>query len=258
MESNLTPQTAPVTSVDIKKLPSKGLTYPEGATVSFRTYGYGEVKKISSSNLSEKEAFALVLAGINTNFNKFDITFGDFMYLAIFRKIATLGTSKVQVPYKSPINGDVMLHTMSVEELEVDDLDCPDLPLNLNLSDGNTLEFMPLTVGDIISLMDKGKMTDSAYLMAAQCRSLSLDKAYHYIGSVSNNDDLVNLGEVERILAHNIKPLKVQCTEKDKNGSEVTNTVTIRLEGRQALLLPFREQGVPSRSGISFGKRDKP
>ena len=41
----LTPQTSPTTTMDLKKLPSKGITYPEGASISFRTYGYGEIKK---------------------------------------------------------------------------------------------------------------------------------------------------------------------------------------------------------------------
>lgn len=255
-ENKLEPQTSPTTSVKLSKLPSKGMTYQEGASISFRTYGYGEVKKIASSNLSEKEAFAIVLSGINTNFDKNLITFGDFMYLSIFRKIATLGTAKVQVPYKSPVNGTTMLHTFSVDELEVEDLECPELPLNLTMSDGNILEFMPLTVGDVLKLLEKGKIKDATSLMAAQVRNLKFEDAHAYIHSVTNNDDLVNLGEVESLLGHSLKPIVVQCTEKDKNDREVTTAVSIRLEGRQALLLPFREQGVPSRSGISFGKRN--
>lgn len=251
--NTLTPQTSPTTTVDIKKIPSKGITYPEGASISFRTYGYGEIKKISSSNLSEKEAFAIVLSGINTNFNKLDITFGDFMYLALFRKIATLGTPKFQVPYKSPINGITMLHTMSVEDLEVEDLVVPSLPVKLNFQDGQNFQFGPLTVGDVLKLLEKNKLKDATSLMAAQVRNVDFDSAHSYLHSVSNSEDLMNLGEVERILAHNIKPIKVNCTEKDKNDREVTTVVTIRLEGRQALLLPFREEGVPSRSGISFG-----
>lgn len=249
----LTPQTSPTTTMDLKKLPSKGITYPEGASISFRTYGYGEIKKISSSNLSEKEAFAIVLSGINTNFDKNNITFGDFMYLALFRKIATLGTPKFQVPYKSPINGTTMLHTMSVEELEIEDLNVPSLPVKLTFKDGQVFNFGPLTVGDVLKLLEKNKLKDATCLMAAQVRNIEFDAAHAYLHSVSNNDDLSNLGEVERLLAHNIKPIQVQCTEKDKNDREVTNTVTIRLEGRQALLLPFREEGVPTRSGISFG-----
>lgn len=249
----LTPQASPTTNVDLKKLPSKGITYPEGATISFRTYGYGEIKKISGSNLSEKEAFAIVLSGINTTFDKNNITFGDFMYLALFRKIATLGTAKFQVPYKSPINNTTMLHMMSVEDLEIEDLNVPSLPVKLTFNDGKTFNFGPLTVGDVLRLLEKNKLKDATSLMAAQVRNIAFDEAHEYLHSVTNADDVFNLGEVERLLAHNIKPIKVQCTEKDKNDREVTNTVTIRLEGRQALLLPFREEGVPSRSGISFG-----
>ena len=164
------------------------------------------------------------------------------MYLALFRKIATLGTPKFQVPYKSPINGTTMLHTMSVEELEIEDLNVPSLPVKLTFKDGQVFNFGPLTVGDVLKLLEKNKLKDATCLMAAQVRNIEFDAAHAYLHSVSNNDDLSNLGEVERLLAHNIKPIQVQCTEKDKNDREVTNTVTIRLEGRQALLLPFREE----------------
>lgn len=250
--STLAPQTSPITSVDIKKLPSKGISYPENATISFRTYGYGEIKKISNSNMGEREAFGLVLAGINTNFDKYSITFGDFMYLSLFRKIATLGTTKFQVPYRAPISGEVRYHVMSVEELEIEDLDIPKLPIKATFH-GGELIFEPLTVGNVLELISKNELRDPTSLMAAQVRNNSFDQAKSFIHSITNPDDLATIAEVERLLAHNIKPITIQCTEKDKTGREVTNNVTIRLEGRQALLLPFREEGVPSRSGISFG-----
>jgi hypothetical protein len=251
------PQVAQHTGLKLSSLPSKGMTYPKGAEISFRTYGYGEVKKISSSNATDKEAFAMILSGINTNFNKKDLTFGDFLYIALFRKMATLGTPKLQVPYRTPNLKEVRYHVFPIDSIEVQDLECPSLPICLQLSDGKSLEFMPITVGGVTALMEAGKAQDPTYMMAAQCSNLGLEEAYNYIASVSNSDDLYDLGEVEKLLAHQIKPIKVNCVET-VDGKEITTVVPIRLEGRQSLLLPFRESGVSVRSGISFGKRAVP
>jgi pentatricopeptide repeat protein len=239
------------TDIKLSSLPSKGKTYPSNAYISIRNFNYAEIKKISNSNLSEREGLALVLAGMNTNFDKMQITFNDFLYLGLLRKIQTLGTPKIQVPYIKPKTKEKAFHVITPDALEIEDIEC-DLPVKLDI-DTAILEFMPLTVGDILKLNDMGKLDDQTYLMAAMCKNKSIDEAYGLIGSIMDSDILRDLGLVEEHLTKGIKPLVFDCKETYK-GAEVTTKVSIRLEGRGALLLPFREQGTTSRSRISFGK----
>lgn len=246
----------PVVDINIDNLPSKSKSYPKDFTASYRSYSFGEIKHASTSKLDEKKSLELVLSGVKTNMNKSLFTLNDTLFIGLLRKMSSLGTAKVQVPFSHPDTNEVIYHTFSLDDLEFKDMEAPELPVTVTLSNGEDYSFNPMTVRGYLKIHRLKKSKDSVAMYAAMCTSHKFEDAYKFFNETLDREDGEILEEIDELLDHGVKPLEVKYTSV-VDGEEVERTTKIRIEGRQALLLPFREQGKSVRDKIRFGDASK-
>lgn len=257
----------PTVNVDVTKLPSKGLAYPKDVKISYRPYSYGEVKKVSQSKLSEVEQWDFLLNGINVDgLDKEDLTLGDVLYMAIYRKLSTLGGSKIKAVHKC---GGCLEKSESIIELNSvspNFMKAPKLPMKLNFNDGD-YSFSSMTIRMYKAAYDlmlqKPDLDEEFCLMSVQCTSHEFDEVYNRFYNLSTGDEVELLSEIDDYLGHGLKPVKVKCKNlvdnKDKKSEDGPDKkecgfiTDVELDGGQALLLPFREHEKSHGSRIRFG-----
>ena len=89
--------------ISVKRLPSNFLSYPDDVKISYKTYRWGDVKKISNTKYEEKTLIPFISLGIKVSsvaepeFQINDLTLSDFLYIGLLRKICTFGTEKFQL-----------------------------------------------------------------------------------------------------------------------------------------------------------------
>jgi len=264
-------------SLDLDQLPSKGLSYRSkmpSPSITYRMYSYGEVLKSSDSKMSEEQKIKFVLRGIETNFNKRDITLSDFLYIALLRQISGLGSEKFIAVCACPKCKGRDKYPIETESFDYNDLfddidpsEKPELPIVVDLFGGIDHVFMPVTVGDYLDLIEMGKENDEIAMHVMQC--VNRDEIYEDFDDVydkfyrANIEDGQYLEKVNDFLHHGLKPFEIKCTvkiseEDSEEGSKeklCDYRYPVELDGGQALLLPFRESKSPKRDRIRFGNK---
>lgn len=238
-------------SISVAELPSKGISYPEKSHIQYRPYTFGEIKKVSQSKLDVKTSFKFILEGIETPFDIMDLTVGDFFYLGLLRRLSTLGSDKIILPYKCNGCGKVSKHIIETNSIGFDDMEAPLLPVQADFGE-RELEFNPLTLRGLFELIDLNKHDDEIALLAKQCSNIEFEEMYNFIDK-AGPDDTALIQEVDKILYHSVSDVVFNCKETiDDKVCGRKNT--IELDGGQALIMPFREGEKPIRSKIHFGK----
>lgn len=237
-----------VPSVECDDLPSKFVPYPPGSRISYKPYTFGEVLSVNESHLSLKQQFQEVLAGITTTgFPKDQLTVPDFLFIGLQRKISTLETTTFTAAFlcrdKDCRFTNQMQFTTAMFEFEY--MDAPKLPVVVqDFSNLGKLIFDPLRVSEYLELMDKGK-EHQAYMLARMCRNqdfqAACDAFYYATGRSART-----LRRVDALLFHELKPFPVTCPEC-KRESE------LKLDGWEAILIPFRGQDEPDEDQLTFG-----
>lgn len=253
----------PEVNLAVKDLPSGSLPYPEGFEVKYRPYSYGEVKKISQSSLSMNSVYQMLLDGIEcTKIDKYDLTLPDVLFIGVLRKLSTIGTTDVYVPYKCPKCGNTGKHTIKSDSLEFNDLQVPDLPICVDLEKGY-FEFMPLTVRTFLDVYSEEKHQDEVYTLAKCCTksepSLDFEQIYKTLFYCSANDSRI-LAKVDSYMDHGLKPIEITCDSKtsgDNKAKSCGHKMRVELDGGQAIILPFRRDKESTGSSIHFGKKSK-
>ena len=145
------------------------------------------------------------------------------------------------------------------ENLEFDDLDIPDLPVVVPLSDGKEYEFKPITVRQYFDLVKLGEQNNTMAMLAMSCENEDFDIALKKFFNVTNVEDAEMLQEVDKMLYHGVKDVENICKNKKYNedGTEVKcmRKTMLELDGGRALLLPFRERKESPRDRIRFGSK---
>lgn len=258
----------------ITDLPSRGLPYPEGFEIKYRPYTYGEVKKSSGSKLSPRARLDLVLEGIDTKgFDKNELSSFDFLFIALHRKISTEGTEKIKVVYQCN-QGHIGNSIIPSDSIEYDDIskEVPKLPVIIELG-GKDCHFSVLTVKDYMELITLGKHDDPLSILAKQCINRDFKEVYDLIYNATPEEGKL-IDEVDTLLYHSVKPRLFRCEECDRLIDEqiaqlnleedavaiselrkqrANNTVRVRLDGMEAIILPFRERDEPVKDRIRFG-----
>lgn len=230
--------------VEVTELPSKFMPYPSNTKIFYRPYTYGEADSFSDSKVSNSKALEFVLDGVNTDgIDKYNLTLGDFLYIALLRKISSFGTLEFQVAvtYKRELFKKVVTH----EDIVFDDIKAEKLPVVFTMG-GRDLHFYPLTIKQYIELLDKDLDNERA-IIAMQCDNLPFDDAYNIINDAIGRD-ITYLKEVDGLLSHSVAPLDVVFNIEDK---EVHKSVAI--DDPNTLVLPFLGHEESSRSPIRFG-----
>ena len=132
----------PEVKMKVNGLPSRGIPYPNGASIKHRPFTFGEIKKISQSKLDTKEKFEFILSGIDCSFDKLDLTLPDFMYIGLLRKISTLGTTEgilvVKCPKCNKEHNERLEIGSAKSKIDFHDMKAPALPIIIEMSDKNT------------------------------------------------------------------------------------------------------------------------
>lgn len=250
--------------LQVTELPSKFLPYPKGTKIYYRPYSWSEIEYLNVSKVDDITIYQNILQGIRTtNIEPTDLTMWDFYYVALLRKISSLGTPQFSIVYSS--HGSTHTKVASIEDIDFEDLSVPALPVNAKLNTG-TYSFTPLTVGKYIELVKRELDSDDVALMAAQC-TLPLDEALEaskkWYGS-----DLVTLDRVDHLLDHDLKPMTdtINVTEANPDFdpsqpeslvnprfNTVRKEVKINVSDINTLILPFRGRTDVTEDAISFG-----
>jgi hypothetical protein len=243
-------------------IPSRMIPYPQGSKISYKPYTVGDLEYLAQSKLSPKEKFKYILKGIKTSFNPLDLTFYDFVFLSMLRRLSSFDSNKLNMSHKCRSCGEVVKKTIDLNQVEFTDLfenvpkefEDPKLPIVLDL-DGNELHFGPLTIDDYFFLMDKGLLdvensffADRNHMLAKMCSNKDFDSVLRLIKNAHGKYDEV-FDMITNMLAHPIKNIDMKCEE-----CEYVNQVDIN--GGTVLIEPFREHVNSTTIPIRFGLKD--
>lgn len=251
----------PFTEIDVKKLPSRGVPYPKGATLKYRNYTWGEVRQASVSNVGVAEALKNSLSGVEASFDKQSLTVADALYIGILRKISTFSGMEIEVPYICGNCGKANKGTFTEKDISFRDLpaEVTELPITVDWH-GRELQMAPMTVkqyyelnsGRYDKLLPNGKITDVA-VQACWIKNIGFEEAYKLIFSANDVEDIEVITQIDKLMLHDMERLSFKCENK-----KCGYTNKVKLEGREALLRPFREREKPLNNRISIGKRAEP
>lgn len=237
----------PDTQIKVEKLPSKGLAYPQGVEIHYQPYTFGEVKSFSQSKgkMSPSHNMERVLKGIFvTGMPKGDLTFFDFLYISLLRRLSTMNAIEFKLGVGCPHCGSPVTHTFSWEGLVFEDIPAPKLPVIVNICGKSDVRFSPLTVSDYQELSRTGRDEDPVAIAAKQS-SLDFDQALELFDAAIGEDAAL-LDEIDRLLYHDLKPVQVEC------GTCATK-FNAALDDEASLISPFRKSNATSGSRIRFG-----
>jgi len=246
---NILPKHQGLPQITVQELPSLFKPYPQGCEIAYVTYNYRDLKTISTSKNSPLENRRIQLEGIYTSFDKNLLTYMDFLYISLLRKISTLGASthNVSIPCnKSDCPGSLEA-SVSIQDLEMRDLEIEALPISIDIGK-DTLQFSPLTVGAFNFLEKTGRLEDPIAVLAAQASNMSFEKAFRILGDVKDVETISLLEYIDTAMLHEVKPITLSC-------SLCKNTRQINIDVNHSLITapPFRPDGESLRTRIRFG-----
>lgn len=220
--------------IQVKDLPSKGLSYPANFNITYRPFTYGEVKQYSTSHIPLQNIVKELMNGIEANFDKYSITLMDFLFIILLRRISTLGSTNLKLTYFCSSCREENTETIKLNDIEFKDLEVKKLPLVLKINEKERYEFTPLTVGDYIELLDMKKDNDDIAVMAKQMRNVDYKEAYEIISNEYRPDVIEIYTEIDKKLNHGVKPVKFKCKK-----CQFENEVNLDTGGDSFLLDKF-------------------
>jgi hypothetical protein len=234
---------------DVEDLPSRQLPYGESGKVQISPYTMDEMVFLNTSKITIEDQIDFIANGIFCEgMESIDLTLPDFLYCSLARKLASLGTSGFRARYQCP-NGECGHINETIVEpggkLDFTNLEVPALPIKVDKIGALTdLRFMPITVRQYKELI-QNKQDGAIAFLAKQCVSHTYEIAYATFRALSGVD-LLKLKRVDQLLAHSLAPIEATCV---KCGT----SITVELDGWQAVILPFRRPEELDEDGITFG-----
>lgn len=226
-------------------LPSQFKAYPKDVIIKYRPYAFGEIKKFNQGGKSMLDVFQMAMDGVTVEgMNLDDITYSDALYISLLRKISSLGDTRFKVTYICSSCGKPVTDAIESTKIGFDELEVPELPVVVEMSSG-ALHFKPMTYGSFIKLAKEKKTNDVIAILAVMCTNKPYDEAYNLIYNASAGDGMV-LEHVDKLLYHGLQRLPFKCGNcgfEDK----------VALDGRDALIGPFRELDEYVKSRVRFG-----
>ena len=236
-------------NLEVVELPSQSKPYPANVKIKYRGFMLGEVKKISESkNLSTRDRMKTLLDGISVEgMEKNDLTLNDVLYIALLRKISTLGDRPLSAEYTCGKCYKKHVYNFKLGDIEFHDLAAPKLPVHCDLTHAKDVAFSPLTIGRFLELVDLGKQDDDLAIVAMSCVNKDFDEIYKAVYT-SNLDDVETLKEVDDVLEHGVKPVEFTCATP-----ECTGKFKIEVDGEDTIFMPFRRPEKSTTSRLRFG-----
>lgn len=257
----------PWIQMNASELPSRGVPYPEGSIIKYRSYTHGEVRAASVSNFDISASLDSVLSGIETQgFKKEDLTLVDVFLIGIYRKVSSLNEMRFEIPFICENCGNHGKKIFTHKDISFKDLDAEvtSLPATCEIS-GKEISFSPMTVGKFIEIQrgvynkafKDPKKPDPTAILAGMVTNMPFKEAYDFLYAIPQTDleSLEVLSEIDKLLMHDIEELEITCSAvmEDKKVCNHLNKITIA--GREMLITPFRDGEGSSRARIRFGKK---
>jgi hypothetical protein len=236
--------------IEVKTIPSRWKAYPPKSKIKYKPYTYGEALNYSQSKLSTAAGFEFILNGIEPSFPKEKLTLQDFFFIALLRKISSFGDIefKIQFICSKCENPNEMVAKST--EFEFKDIEAPDLPIVVTFSDNIDYQFMPLTVGGYIELLEMEKQKDAVAISAMQCISHKFDKMYKKIYNLTDQVDSALMGKIDGMMNHTLKAVQRDCSHV---GCGHSNKVV--MDSGSVIIRPFRKRDELLEGRIHFGKK---
>lgn len=198
--------------------PSKGITYPEGISFSYRRYGWLEMKVLSQrrDNMSLKTQADLVLRGIkcsDPSFNLMDLTVPDYLFFGLTRKVATLSPPAFDVRYECSACKKLSSFSVLVSELKFQDMEAPHGTAEVTL-EGFKGEFQPVTIGRLIKSSDfdlEFPEWEEELLWASGCVSHPIEEIFEYLRDSATPDDAQILQKMDAMFYHGLELVHNVC-----------------------------------------------
>ena len=250
----------PEIELDVTKLPSRGLSYPTGAKVKYRTYMFGEIRKASTSTVGIEASLKLAMKGITASFGVKNLTIMDGLYIGILRKISSLNGLQFEVPYVCATCGKTDKGKFTQNDIKFNDIpdEVTELPICCEI-DGKELQFKPMTVGDYLTMkagtydsIFRDEKLDKVAAHAICIKNMNFKEAYDLLYDLADTEDMEVITEIDKLLAHDIKPLDAIC-KNEIDGKVCGGKNSLKLEGREALISPFRNAEGATGTRIRFG-----
>jgi hypothetical protein len=262
-EQNAISQFIPTIELSPPKLPSGGKCYPRNVKVSYRGYLFGEIQNFNASkNLSLADILKRTLDGIAVSgMAKESLTFPDVLYIGVLRKLSSVGTSEFSIKHICKKCGTVNERRFGYVDLSFNDMEFEGEALELQLSNNKTFLLSPLTVGDVLKLKSgyaskfrkEDLSGDRIANFSIMVRNAEFDEVYKELYNLTDIDDRDALLEIDKIFNHDLKPLEVVCSnDKCKFEDKLV------IEGREALIGPFRGGRTADRNRVRVIKRTEP
>jgi len=248
-----------IPEIQVKILPSKFLSYPPNSSISYRPYIFGELIEFNESKLSEVDIIKFILKGITTSFPIMDLTYFDYMFISLLRKISSFGGNQFSFDFSCAKCGADGKHTATIDNIDFVELDVPKLPLVITIAK-TELHFSPLTVGNYLKLLELKRVDKRISLYAAEVVNLEQDEAEKVIyGAIGEDQALLNY--VDEMLYFGVKPMTVKCrAEKQELGdNNLMQTLRCDFENKveigspEVLTRPFRTDRESLRNRVRFG-----
>lgn len=248
------PETAPTqninlpsTAVKVTTLPSTGKAYPVGVEIHYQPYTFGEVKSFSQSQgkMTMSKRIDQILTGIDiVGMNKEDLTFFDFIYISLLRRLTTMNAIEFTLSVGCPNCGSPVKHQFSWEGLVFDDLPAPKLPIIADLCGHQDVKFMPLTLGQYQELSRRGLEEDEVAI-AAMTSSLDFTQARELFHGALGEDAAL-LGDIDKLMFHDLKPAQATCKACE-------TPFLAALDDEASIITPFRKSESATGSRVRFG-----
>lgn len=238
----------------VSALPSGGLSYPENYWIKYRPYVFGEITKISNDKMSFIDMAKVALDGIRTSFPIGDLTFYDFTFIALLRKLSSLRDSKVRVTHACSRCKKLNTYVINVSSSEDTDLNFweikySNLPIRVDLKfddkEYKEYSFMPMTISQYFYLCENGLEKDVCSVIASQCVNENFEEMCIKVSSATGEDETL-LREIDDILTHGLKPIASECQE--------CGAITmLRIDSNKVILRPFRRPDEVIKNRVRFG-----
>ena len=182
------------------------------------------------------------------------LTFFDFTFVSLLRKLSSLRDSKVKTTHRCAKCKEPNTYIINISggpdtDINFWNIKYSALPIKVDLCFGEDeyaeYEFMPITVSQYLLLYNSGLHEDPAAMLAAQCVNAPFEIMMKKINTVNGEEETL-LREVDDLLTHGIKPIPSKCA--------ACGAVTmLRIDSSGVIFRPFRRPDQVVKDRIRFG-----
>lgn len=248
-ESNFNDSGFKSVQINVTDLPSKFLPYPSDAVIKYRPYYFEEIMNHDQSkNLTYREEVDYVLSGVYTNFNKYDLTLSDYLYINLLRRMSNVGDYDIRVKYLCKGCGNISENVIKASQIDIDYLEVPKLPITVTFSSEKKYSFNPITIGSHIELVEENFKNKSVSILSKCCVNAPYEEIYEFIRTLTDPLDVALAKKVDRLVYHSLKPMDLTCSyvhkeflEKDGYNIKTLNKLRVDRDGKDQLLALFNK-----------------